>query len=77
MEGRNKRCGESMYTNERMQDLYVSPNVIGITKSRLIRWVGACETHGRAKKSIHIFGMKTQIKEKSIKTCVGGEIILK
>jgi hypothetical protein len=32
--------------NEELHDLYSSPNIIRIIKSRRMRWAGACSAHG-------------------------------
>ena len=32
--------------NEELNDLYSSPNIVRVTKSRIMRWAGACSTYG-------------------------------
>jgi hypothetical protein len=32
--------------NEELNDRYSSPNIIGVIKSRRIRWTGACSMYG-------------------------------
>jgi hypothetical protein len=32
--------------NEELNDLYYSPNIVRVIKSRRMRWTGACSTYG-------------------------------
>jgi hypothetical protein len=43
--------------NEELHNLYASPNIIGVIKSRMGR---ACGTHGSDEKCIRVFGQKTR-----------------
>jgi len=42
--------------NEEFHDLYSSPNIIQVMKSRRIKWVGACSTNGGEEWCIQSFG---------------------
>jgi hypothetical protein len=43
--------------NEELHNLYESPSIISVIKSRRMRWMGgACRTHGGAEKWIQYFG---------------------
>jgi len=45
--------------SEELYNLYASPDIIRVIKSRRMRWAGACSTHGRDEKCIKYFGWKT------------------
>jgi len=45
--------------NEELNDLYCSSNIIGIIRSRRMRWVGASCTCGGGKKYVQGFGGET------------------
>jgi len=42
--------------NEELHDLYSSPNIIQVMKSRIIKWAGACGTYGGEEWCIQGFG---------------------
>jgi len=48
--------------NEELNDLYTSPNIIQVIKSRRMVW-GACSKYGREERCIQGFGEKTRGKE--------------
>jgi len=37
----------------------LSPNIMSVTKSKTMRWGGACSIHGRDEKCMQNFGQKT------------------
>jgi len=41
--------------NEKLHNLYASPNIIMVMEPRRIRWTGACTTHGRGGKYLQNF----------------------
>jgi len=43
--------------NEELHNLYISPNIIRMTKTRKIRWAGYV-AHGRDEKYVQNFGRK-------------------
>jgi hypothetical protein len=43
--------------NEELYNLYTSPNIIRVIKSRRMRW--ACSTYGRDEECIRNYGRKT------------------
>jgi hypothetical protein len=45
--------------NEELKDLYSSPNIVRVIKSRRIRWGGACSAYGGEKRLIYCFGGET------------------
>ena len=45
--------------NEELNDLYSSPNIVRLIKSRRMRWAGACSTYGRQERRIQGFGGET------------------
>jgi hypothetical protein len=45
--------------NEELNDLYSSPNIIRVIKSRRMRWDGACSTYGKQERSRQGFGGDT------------------
>jgi hypothetical protein len=44
--------------NEELNDLYSSPNIIRVIKSRRMRW-GSCSTYGGKERCIQDFGGET------------------
>jgi hypothetical protein len=54
--------------NEELHNLYTSPNVIRVIKSRGMRIGGSCSMHGRDEKSVQNFGRKTWREEATWKT---------
>jgi hypothetical protein len=52
--------------NAELHNLYSSPDIIRLVKSRLMRW--ACSTRGRGEKSVQGFGGKDRRKETTGKT---------
>jgi hypothetical protein len=52
--------------NEGLRNLYSSPDIIRQVKANEVG--GACDTHGRGKKSVQGFGGKTRRKETTLKT---------
>jgi hypothetical protein len=42
--------------NEELRDLYSSPSIIRITKSRRMRWAGACSPNGAKEKYVEVIG---------------------
>jgi len=42
--------------NEELNDLYCSPNIVRVIKSRRVRWAGTCGMHGGEVKRIHRSG---------------------
>jgi hypothetical protein len=53
--------------NEELHNLYSSPNIIRMIKSRKMRWAGHV-AHGREEESIQDLGRKTGRKETTRKT---------
>jgi hypothetical protein len=47
--------------NDEINDLYSSPNIFRVIKSRKLRWVGACSTYGGGERCmlVHGFGGET------------------
>jgi hypothetical protein len=45
--------------NEELHDLYSSPNIIRVIKSRRMRWVVACSTYRGKERCIQDFGVAT------------------
>jgi hypothetical protein len=45
--------------NEELHNLYISPNITRVMKSRKIKWVGHIARMGELKKCIQYFGWKT------------------
>jgi hypothetical protein len=45
--------------NEKLHDLYSSPNIIRVIKPRGMRWGGACSTYGGETRCTRGFGRKT------------------
>jgi hypothetical protein len=45
--------------NEELNDLYSSPNIVRVIKSRIMRWVGHVARMERAKRCIQGFGGET------------------
>ena len=45
--------------NEELNDLYSSPTIVRVIKSRRIRWAGACGTYGGRERCAQGFGGKT------------------
>jgi hypothetical protein len=46
--------------NEELHELYASPNIIRMIKSRRVRWMDdVCSTHERDEKCIHNFDWDT------------------
>jgi len=41
--------------NKELYDLFSSPNIIRVIKSRRVRWAGACGTYGGEKRCIQHF----------------------
>jgi hypothetical protein len=54
--------------NEELHNLYSSPNIIRMTKSRRIRWAGACSKNGGEEECIWDSGGKARRKETTRKT---------
>jgi hypothetical protein len=54
--------------SEEIHILYRSPNSIKHIKSKRMRWVGACGTHGRGEESVQGFCGKASRKETTWKT---------
>jgi hypothetical protein len=46
--------------NEELDDLYPSPNIIRVIKSRRMRWVGHAARMGEEERCIHEFGGETR-----------------
>jgi hypothetical protein len=58
---RDKVTGEwRRLHNEELNDLYSSPNIIRVIKSRRMRWAGACSTYGGKERCILDFGGETR-----------------
>jgi hypothetical protein len=38
--------------NEELHDLYFSPNIIRMIKSKMMGWMGACSTNGGEKECV-------------------------
>ena len=45
--------------NEELSDLYSSPNIVRVIKSRRMRWAGACGTYGGRESCAQGFGGET------------------
>ena len=41
---------------EELNDLYCSPNIVRVIKSRRIRWTGACDAYGGGERCVRVFG---------------------
>ena len=54
--------------NEELNDLYSSPNIIRVIKSRRARWAGHVARMGRGEQCIQRFGGETLVKEATWKT---------
>jgi len=54
--------------NEELNDLYCSPNIVRVIKSRRMRWGETCSTYGGEKRCIQGFGCETSGKETTWKT---------
>jgi hypothetical protein len=54
--------------NEKLYDLYSSPSIIGIIKSRRVRWAGHVARMGEKRKAYKVVGGKTRGIEASRKT---------
>ena len=66
---RDKVTGEwRKLHNEELNNLYFSPNIIWVIKSRRMRWVGACSTYGGQERCIQGFGGETLGKETTYET---------
>jgi hypothetical protein len=52
---------------EELHDLYSSPSVIRIIKSKRMRWGGACGTDGREEERVYVIGRKSRWKETTSK----------
>jgi hypothetical protein len=48
--------------NEELRDLYSSPSILRIIKSKRIRW-GACSANGGEEYRVQVIGRKTRGKE--------------
>jgi hypothetical protein len=46
--------------NEELHNLYSSQNIIRMIKWRIMRWVGACSTHGKKRNAYKIFVGKSE-----------------
>ena len=42
--------------NDELNDLYCSPNIVRVIKSRIMRWAGACSARGAQERCIQDFG---------------------
>jgi hypothetical protein len=49
--------------NEELRDLYSSPSIIRIIKSRRMRWAGVCSTNGGEEECVYVIGGKASGKE--------------
>jgi hypothetical protein len=56
--------------NKELNDLYSSPNIIQLIKSRRMRWARDRKTYGGKERCIQNFGGKSRGKETSLKTWV-------
>ena len=45
--------------NEELNDLYSSPNIVPVIKSRIMRWPGACSAYGEGERRVQGFGGET------------------
>ena len=45
--------------NEELKDLYSSPTIVRVIKSRIMRWAGHVARMGLADKLVHCFGEET------------------
>jgi hypothetical protein len=45
--------------NEELNDLYSSPNIVRVIKSRIMRWARACRAYGGEERRIQGFGGET------------------
>ena len=45
--------------NESITDLYCSPNIVRVIKSRRMKWAGTCSTYGGEERFIQGFGGET------------------
>jgi hypothetical protein len=61
--------------NEELHNLYSSPNIIRIIKSRRMRWAGQVARMGETRNEYRIFVVKPERKEttRKTKTSVGGQ----
>ena len=53
--------------NEELVDLYSSPSIGRVIKSRM-RWEGDCSTYGGEKRCIQGFGLETRVKGTTLET---------
>jgi len=57
---RNEVTGERRKLhNEELNDLYCSPNIVRVMKSRRMRWGGTCSTYGEEERRIQGCGGET------------------
>ena len=70
--------GESrkLHTEE-LDVLYSSPHIVGVIKSRRMRWTGHVARMGERGEAIQIFGREIKGKETTWETQVDGKIILR
>jgi hypothetical protein len=54
---------------EELHDLYASPNIVQVIKSRRVRWIGLCGMHGRGDKCVQGFGEVTRKRTTSKTWC--------
>jgi hypothetical protein len=54
--------------NEELRDLYSSPGIIKMIKSRRMRWAGNVARMGEKRNTYRLFGTKTRRKETTRKT---------
>jgi len=45
--------------NEELNNLYSSPNIVRVIKSRRMRWRGACSAYGKGERCVQGFGGET------------------
>ena len=63
--------------NEELNDLYSSPNIVRVIKSRRLRWAGACGTYGGRESGAQGFGWEPEGKRYWRDQDVDGRIILR
>jgi hypothetical protein len=46
--------------NDKLHNLYSSPNIVRVIKSRRLRWIGTCGTHGGGERCLQVFGWEAR-----------------